>query len=571
VTDLRSTLVRAATNFVIACSRLLKERYVTSVKIIVPALFKPLTSGTSIIADSCHRALLAIAKSVQHTRTITAILSYASSKCKEHRLIVAESLALIAEWPECFYSSLATELESVTAALSDDAAADVRNAARAINSTKTAPPRKSMIPSPKSSGRRTSVNSASAAKSPSVVRFVEHVEIPDISAFTKPKSIMKHREHKPEAKAIDALMPPKTKQKAETFLQFLNESDEEELAVKLRDRGLLTVQSVSAAAEFIPQFMDWKFVIPRLFNVFPDVFLDMINELLHIFRFDSQLFLCACEMFGVDSLVDKFMNLHISLEERAVKFFAMLIHSGQEFTLTEDLEKYLRRLIKNSKQRKAVETVKKYLVKFADPRRALNGFLDRLKGVGEFSGHLAKLRQCANFVALEPELETEFLNILKKGNDAQRWRVISALSSLSELSFPNLRSALLGEVMRDESPDREMALTCLANQLQVDHIFKETLAKLTEDSDEATEQAVLSVLLRFVTGVTRERLCDALPALFRPVAGLLESDIIPLRRIAMLILVECKVKLGQEFAPYQRRISTPHQKLIEVYLAKRKK
>jgi hypothetical protein len=579
VTDLRSALVRAATNFVIACARLLKERYVTSVKVIVPALFKPLTSGTSIIADSCHHALLAIAKSVQHRRTVTVLLPYAQSKSKQHRLIVAESLTLIAEWPECVHSSLARELEGVTAALSDDAAAEVRSAARAAKTAKATPPRRSMIPSPRSGARRTAKAAPRPAenegtppvRAPSVVRFVEHVEMPDVSAFAKPKSIMKHRVSRPEAKGVDAFMPPKTMQKAEAFLQFLGESDDEGLRAKLSDRELLTAQSVLAAAEFIPQFEDWESVIPRLFRVFPDIFLDMMHEIWRCFRFDARLFVCACEIFGIESLIEQFTNLQVSLQKGALRFFVLLIQSGQEFTLTDDLQSYLQQLVQNSKERKGVQTIEIYLAKFADPRRVVNDFLERLKGVGDFSEDLAKLRQCRNLPELEPELETELFHLLTVGTGAERWRVISAVASLSELSFRNLRSNLLRLAMRDESPDREMALTCLATLMNASHIFQETLEMVVGGTDEVTEQAVLSVLLRFVSGATQEQLSEVLPIMFGPIAGLLESEIITLRRIALFILVECKMKLGQRFARFLRRISTPHQKLLELYIAKRKK
>ena len=111
LTDARSSLVKTACLLVASCARVLKERYVTSTQIVLPALFRPLSHGTAIIANSCHAAIIEIAKHVQHRRALTMVLSSGASRTVEHRLAVVESLIIVLQtWPN---SVLAPMLKDV--------------------------------------------------------------------------------------------------------------------------------------------------------------------------------------------------------------------------------------------------------------------------------------------------------------------------------------------------------------------------------------------------------------------------------------------------------------------------
>jgi hypothetical protein len=575
VTDLRSSLVRSATNFVVSCAQILKERYVTSVKSIVPALFKPLTSGTAILADSCHQALLEIAKHVQDRRTMQAFLSQAASKSKRHRLVVAESLAVVAqEWPESVYSGLAIDVANASRQLADDAAAEVRKVAREIKRGSKIVQDSGFASSKPLSARRAAAPSIEPEpKARSVVRFVEHVEMPEVGPLAKPKSIMKRSPKHVEVKKVEALLLPKSMEQAEEFLQFLTESDPADLVAKLAECENLVAKSVIAAVHHIPQYEDWNSVIPVLLRGFPDVFIGTILDLFQLFRFDPSLVASACDVFTVDRLIERFTTLRSNQQNLAVQFFVALIQSGRDFVVSNELREYLNRIVRNSKNRKSVEPIRNFMTRVANPLREVMDLIDKLQGQGEFGKELAKLHKLPNLHDFEPELEQQLLALLTRGNDAQQMRVICAVTSLPELCFKNMRTSLLGFVAREESPFHNIALACLSAMLHSNRNIASLIESVTNqaDVDETTEQAVLSTLLYFVSEATAERVSIALPTFFSYVVGLLECELIPLRRIAVFVLVECKLKLGPEFTKYRKRISTAHQKLIELYIAKRRK
>jgi hypothetical protein len=558
VTDPRSSLVRAATNFVIACAQVLQKRYVTSIKSIIPALFKPLTSGTAIIADSCHEALLAIAAYVQHRRTIAALLPYATSRSKEHRLVVAESFIAIADgWPETAYSSVFEDFQRAASALSNDAAVEVRRTMRRG--------RQEAALAELAARKRSSARSPRQRQIP-VAKLPAALEVPDTCALGKPKLIPNRAYPKDEHRGIESVMPPRTAPQAEAFLRFLNEISLDESRIS----GSLIGQSVLTAAEFIPQYEDWESVIPQLFHTFPDSFLEIISDLFHSFRFDSALFICACDAFTVEKLIEKFVAPENSLQEQAIKFFIALIQSEKEFVLTEDLEMYLRQLVRNSNQHGLVEPLKVFFRTVVDLRNAVDDFLERIINAQEFSRQLEKLRQFPNLVDCERELEKKFLKILTCGNDTQRQNVITAVAALSELSFVSLRNSLLQFVADDKSRYHEKALGCLAGLLDTQRIAVQMM-EIVKDGDEAKERAVLSVILRFASEAKKERLLTLIGTMFVYLNGRMQCDIVPLRRLATLVLVECSLKLGEQFEPFRKRISTSHQRLIELYIAKRAK
>lgn len=131
LTDLRSALVKASSLLIIACAQTLKVRYITSAKVILPALFKPLSNGTAIIANSCHSAILSIAKNVQHRRSLSLILANSTSRTVEHRMAVAESIIVVLQnWPLAVLAPMLEEVKLVISKYIEDASATVRQTAK---------------------------------------------------------------------------------------------------------------------------------------------------------------------------------------------------------------------------------------------------------------------------------------------------------------------------------------------------------------------------------------------------------------------------------------------------------
>jgi hypothetical protein len=96
------------------------------------------------------------------------------------------------------------------------------------------------------------------------------------------------------------------------------------------------------------------------------------------------------------------------------------------------------------------------------------------------------------------------------------------------------------------------------------------LGTLNCQTEEGSQQSILNVFLRHVTDATPADVSGILPNLAEFILPLLSSEIVPLRRTAIFILVECKIKLPREFVKVAATISTTHQKLIDLYTSRRK-
>lgn len=131
ITDLRSALVRWGSLFVAAAAQTMQEQYVSSMEILVPALFKQLTHGTAIIANSCHYGLLEIAKNVAHRRTARVFLSNQKSKSNIHRQVVAEAIQIMTElWPNSLLIALTPQFTTALKVFAEDASPQVRKISR---------------------------------------------------------------------------------------------------------------------------------------------------------------------------------------------------------------------------------------------------------------------------------------------------------------------------------------------------------------------------------------------------------------------------------------------------------
>ena len=131
IVDLRSMLVRTSSILVAASAQVLKEKYITSLKAIIPALFKQLTHGTALISESCHHALIEIVKNVPNKKTFQAFSSKIQSKSLQHRMTIAELILTVLEnWPTSLISSISDSISSTLQVLLDDPSQNVKKSAR---------------------------------------------------------------------------------------------------------------------------------------------------------------------------------------------------------------------------------------------------------------------------------------------------------------------------------------------------------------------------------------------------------------------------------------------------------
>ena len=90
-----------------------------------------------------------------------------------------------------------------------------------------------------------------------------------------------------------------------------------------------------------------------------------------------------------------------------------------------------------------------------------------------------------------------------------------------------------------------------------------------EEDDDEKEEVFLSLLLAYYQSISPEKLEELLPETFDQLSPLLESDSTVTRRIVVFIFVEFRFKIPKVFSKYFKKISTKHQKIIDLYLGKR--
>ena len=159
VGDLRSSLVKRGSLPIAASAEIFKKDYLSSIDIIVPTLFKQLSHGTAVIANSAHYALLAIVRNVQSRRTSRLFFSKLSTKSNIQRLVVAESIKIMREeWSSQLVEGIDNELMNALKTYSEDASPEVRQIAKQTMSFVPTPTKKSLLKSPRTASTPTDFN-----------------------------------------------------------------------------------------------------------------------------------------------------------------------------------------------------------------------------------------------------------------------------------------------------------------------------------------------------------------------------------------------------------------------------
>jgi hypothetical protein len=534
ITDHHSSLVRSASLLIAACAQTLRDRFLSSVPIIIPALFKPLMTGSSI---TCHLAIIEVVKNVQHRKTIAIVLEYATSKSREQRLVVAESLTVVfQDWPDGVVQTIVNEAQKAAKLLSRDVAPDVSRAA-------------------KLAWRRPMKAEAPAEKT---VKFVEFLVLPEETNLEKPKSIMKHSKSVDRPKTIESFMPPLTKSDAEAFARCLAELVEANSLDRLSSSESFLVDSIVEAAAFIPKFSHWEPLVRPLFDRFPDAFIEDVHNILTVFQFDSNLIAIILQAFEWPKIVKHFSTLPPT-DEAVIFFFASTIKLGYEFTLTYSFQTFLNAVVKNCLHPKEVNVIRRYLAKHADPIVEL---IDKINSVGNFEVESFELIHSGRLDGREQEIERCLLPILIGESETARANCLSVIAQMQSMSFKNLRNSLLD----GGGGDREILTACLAKMLDNDLVLTEMLESVVMSKDKA--QQILAAMLRYVSEAPNDRMIAVMPRIFNAISNLMGCEVITVRRLVLLIFVQFRMKAHQEFLVYSKTVSPAHQRLIEMYTAR---
>ena len=450
VCDLRSALVRWGSLYTAACAQTLGPGFVSSVEILVPALFRQLTHGTAVIANSCKFALVEIAKHVQHRRTARVFLSQQNSRSNVHRQVVAEFVQIAMEsWSPAIVGNLHQQFTSLLKAYAEDPSPTVRKLAKGAIGDSPPQPVK---------GRSQSTLSARAPMTPPklkvspiqappakvktpvpvrkkgkndeiVVKSPRHSQIPLSPKMTRPKTSPRAREDQPmthpikksqpllesdgeedgplalpptigdrESETIEEYMPPRTHRDTERFLRLLIDITSEGDFEKLEGLDVLLPPSIISATQFLPAMKHWNGVFPILVEQFPSAFLDEIESLLVAFHFDPWLVMFSMRAFGEKEMVSKVMTFS---EENAYRFFVSLL-SGTDIkpALTVELKQKLSELCECDVADDNVFVIKSFL----NPEESA----DNIEVITEIENALSDSNSNENLVKLFETLSGEY-------------------------------------------------------------------------------------------------------------------------------------------------------------------
>ncbi|OHT11271.1 hypothetical protein TRFO_19372 [Tritrichomonas foetus] len=621
VGDLRSALVKRGSLLVAACSLSFGKDFLSSIDIIVPALFKQLSHGTAVIANSARLALRSIVRYVQNRRTSRLFLSKMQTKSNIQRVVIAESIKIMREeWSPQLIDGIDSELMNALKIYSEDASAEVRSIAKQAMSFQPTPTKKSHLKSPRASLTPTSGNDKkvvtrksstpvmqsriktptrkfvgrhiSQPKEEDIIEVEKHTKVENdenIENLPPQKPVKKVLFGPPKAKdpppeEISEYMPPRTRAEAKSFLRMLNDI----LVQKNYDNivGLeeLLAPSLISATHVMPQSELYMKVLPELFNKYTEEFSVQVHDLLIAFNFDPQLLAEAVNVYGEQQIAETFVGKRDNEENESVRFFITLFSHKYEINITPKMRQFLLKLIQNFRTSMNVRIIEE-AIKIPETDSNLNKIVDQLiqkiksqkKWLPLYQQLVVQLSsntlQTEYLDMIQDRLVSQFTDILTQGTQAQcheiRSFLITGAMNCRGISFAKLAEPMLPLIMNENRIEREKTEECYQILLNDPQTITLLIEILQNDESEEKAHAVLSIILQYVTKSTLRQISAILPHVVDILASLIKSEVVGVRRLSILILVEFKCKVPKEFMPYFKKLTIAHQKLINLYSNKR--
>ena len=123
--------------------------------------------------------------------------------------------------------------------------------------------------------------------------------------------------------------------------------------------------------------------------------------------------------------------------------------------------------------------------------------------------------------------------------------------------------------MNESRAEREKTEECFLLLMNDPKTIPILISILEGDENEEKSHAILSLLLQYVTKSTLRQISSILPNVVDILSSLIKSEVVGIRRLSIMILVEFKCKVPKEFMPYFKKLTISHQKLINLYSNKR--
>ena len=137
------------------------------------------------------------------------------------------------------------------------------------------------------------------------------------------------------------------------------------------------------------------------------------------------------------------------------------------------------------------------------------------------------------------------------------------------ISFSKLAEPMLSILMNESRVEREKTEECLLLLMNDPKTIPILISILEKDENEEKSHSILSLILQYVTKSTLRQISSMLPSVADVLSSLIKSEIVGIRRLSIMILVEFKCKVPKEFTPYFKKLTISHQKLINLYSNKR--
>jgi hypothetical protein len=520
---------------------------------IVPALFSALAKPTSAISGSIHLAVIEVAKHVQAPATLSAVLEHSHVRHPEQRLAVAEALTVVVqEWRGEVTNGYLPTIDATVTDLLTDGSPDVKTAAKLACDALSV--RRPFVDTP-------DAPPVAAEASPPPARHVTFTGAAEScdSCASAPRPIIKNHA-RPRRLDVERCMPPKTREHAELLLRGLGEVVAEGRLDRFSSRRNLLLDSVLAGAALLPDYERWEFVVLSLLDSHKQLLFLVLHQLLRTFDFHPLLVVCACQTFTLAALVDRFRKLPRQQQCVALRFVVAAIDAGIDAELSADQRRYVLALAAGDPS--ARPAVEQHFAMLDNPVPAL---LRKLDDEAECD---LELRMLARAPDAAPAIEPDLVRFVAGGSEWQRQTAAYIAGMFPPGTFPGLVAAVLAL----EGPEHERAASAVARLFDGDAFLEDVLAGVRGGCfGERGAASALEFLHAYVAQAPARRCARIVESVVAAVEGILGSEVVPLRRLVLVIFVEFNLKIPEEFAVHLIRIPTNYQRMVELYCSRKKK
>lgn len=581
ITDLRSALVKMSSLLVAASAIVWKSSYVGSIETIVPALFKQLSHGTAVIANSCKLALNAIAQNVQHRRTCRIFLANRKSKNAMHRLAVVEALSIIkGTWPSLLVDSMKSDIDDAISTFSEDANADVRRIAK--EAVKIVPHPTTLTPRSKPSTTRHNTPTR-RSKTPTQRNRTSKVctnldeNISQNNSVSERKVSFKH----PDDEDISQYMPPQTKDQALAFVRILKQLSQRNNPEPLTGLEEFLPDAIVTSVRFVPaESTVWKPLMSFLFKNYAKEFSNRIRSVVVAFEVVPWIMDLVVKMFEPQTLLEEFGKCRKRDDEDAFLLFTGLFSRCLDVHIDSGLRRFLKDLVKANDDNDDVCLIENALEVSKSKDELLPSLIDHIR-LGQ--SWLSKSQKLVIALSKSGErdmisntqtfLTNAFADILRNGTAEEIHNVREFLTDVSAelrpISFVGVVPCLIPQLFDEDLAEKEKTEECFLKLMNDEKVLQKLLDMLEEENSQELYHAILNLLTLYVQKCSLNQLSGVIHPFMKCASNFLTSSKIAIRRLATMILVEFKCRAPMDFIPLSRELTSSQQKLISLYSSKR--